>query len=127
MTMEEFRAGLASEARDENEKLKVELDELKSSTESEIAELKHDLEKYKTMCRQLGNRCFVHTQGVMCANCGVDCCDYALTNKDWEKINHYSRSLHKVPMSAEDYAKVANFVKILQRDKIRNGKVREER
>ena len=89
MSLEEFRTALSSDATIENEKLKAELKALKEKSETEIAELKEKSEQYEQWCKQLGRRCFVQTCGVMCMNCDIECCDYALTWEDWESITKY--------------------------------------
>jgi DNA anti-recombination protein RmuC len=62
MNMEEFRKGLESEARTENEKLKKQIKKLETEQSEEVQRLHHDL-------RALSNRCFALTRGTMCAFC----------------------------------------------------------
>lgn len=109
MSLEEFRTVLSSDATIENEKLKAELKTLKEKSETEIAELKEKSEQYKQWCKQLGRRCFVQTCGAMCMNCGVECCDYALTWEDWEAITKYMQK-NKLPRTTETYEKVIKFM-----------------
>lgn len=61
MNMEEFRKGLESEAREENERLKKKI----AILEKEKAAMVHDME-----C--LSNRCFALTGGTMCDFCTLD-------------------------------------------------------
>ena len=105
MSLEEFKAALSSDATIENEKLKTELQELKKKSEAEITELKEKSEQYE----QLVRRCFVQTRGVMCMNCGVECCDYALTWEDWEAIISYMQK-NKMPRTPETHEKVIKFM-----------------
>ena len=109
MSLEEFRTALSSDATIENEKLKAELKTLKEKSETEIAELKEKNEQYEQWCKQLGRRCFVHTCGAVCMNCGVECCDYALTWEDWEAITKYMQK-NKLPRTTETYEKVITFI-----------------
>ena len=117
MSMEEFRKSLESEARNENECLKIEIAALKEKTSKEITDLKNELEKHKEWCRGLGNRCFMYTNGLTCQYCTVSCCRYALTDADWEQIRAYMKKNNSVPASAQDSINVANFVRDLQRKK----------
>lgn len=117
MSMEEFRASLESDARNENERLKIEIAALKEKTSKEIEDLKNDLEKHKEWCRSLGNRCFMYTSGLTCHYCAVSCCRYALTDADWEQIRAYMRKNNSVPESTQDNIRLANFVRDLQRKK----------
>jgi hypothetical protein len=109
MSLEEFRTVLSSDATIENEKLKAELKTLKEKSETEIAELKEKSEQYEQWCKQLGRRCFVQTCGAMCMNCGVECCDYALTCENWEAITKYMQK-NKLPRTTETYEKVIKFM-----------------
>lgn len=76
MSMEQFRAALASDATVENEKLKENIKKLEAQIK-DLLENKKDLEdelsEYKDYCRALGNRCFVQTHGVLCLNCDIPC------------------------------------------------------
>lgn len=62
MNMEEFRKGLESEARKENEILKKRISKLEVEQSEEVQRLHHDI-------RCLSNRCFALTRGTMCAFC----------------------------------------------------------
>lgn len=109
MSLEEFKAALSSDATVENEKLKAELNELKEKSEAEITELREEIKQYKQWCRQLGERCFVQTGGVMCVSCDVECCDFALTSEDWEAVAKYTQK-NKLPRTPETYEKVIKFI-----------------
>lgn len=73
MSLEEFRNALSSDATVENENLKSELDKLKRGSSDEIEKLYNDLEQYKEWHKQLCNRCFVQTHGVLCISCEIEC------------------------------------------------------
>lgn len=45
----------------------------------------------------------------MCVNCGVECCDYALTYDDWEAIISYMQK-NKMPRTPETHEKVIKFM-----------------
>lgn len=109
MSLEEFRTALSSDATIENEKLKTELKTLKEKSETEIAELKEKSEQYEQWCKQLGKRCFVQTCGIMCVSCNVECCDYALTQDDWDAITRYMQK-NKLSRTPETYEKVIKFI-----------------
>lgn len=51
----------------------------------------------------------VQTRGVMCVNCGVECCDYALTYDYWEAIISYMQK-NKMPRTLETYKQVIKFM-----------------
>lgn len=103
MSMEEFRQALSSDAREENEKLKKELEELKKSSSNEINELKEDLELHKKWCDALTNRCYAITRGSICECCTVECCRYY---KEIEiKLNIMAEYMaeHKLPRNKKSY------------------------
>lgn len=60
MNMEEFRNALASDAREENDKLKKELEE------------------YKSYCNYLSERCYAIHGDIMCPYCMVESCIHYL-------------------------------------------------
>lgn len=77
MNLYEFREALRSEATDENEKLKKELQNLKKQYCKEIKRLRAELELYQDDCRVLSNRCFALTglaSGIdfMCYHCKLN-------------------------------------------------------
>lgn len=92
MSLEEFRSALSSDATIENERLKTELEELRKSSSSKIKDLQSDLEQYKKWHKQLCNRCFVQTKGILCISCGMECEHaYTYTYDDLEAVTHYMR------------------------------------
>jgi hypothetical protein len=62
MNMEEFRKGLESDARKENEELKKRIKKLEEEKSEEVVRLHHDM-------RALSNRCYALTGGTMCVFC----------------------------------------------------------
>lgn len=62
MNLEDFRKGLESDARTENEALHKEIDKQKAEKSNEMQRLEHDL-------RCMFNRCYVLTMGYMCDHC----------------------------------------------------------
>ncbi len=109
MSLEEFRSALSSDATIENERLKTELEELRKSSSSKIKDLQSDLEQYKEWHKQLCNRCFVQTKGILCISCGMEC-EHAYTYDDLEAVTHYMRK-NKLPRTPETYQKANDFLR----------------
>lgn len=109
MSLEEFRSALSSDATVENEKLKQELESLKVNSSKQIEEITEENEQYKSWCKELGNRCFVFTQGVMCLQCSVKCCEHAFSPEDMNAAVHYMTK-NKLPRTEETYEKVWKFL-----------------
>lgn len=109
MSLEEFRSALSSEATVENEHLKVELEELRKCSSKKIEELQNDLEQYKEWHKQLCNRCFVQTQGILCISCGMEC-EHAYTYDDLEAATRYMRK-NNLQRTPETYKKVNDFLR----------------
>lgn len=126
MSMEEFREGLASEARIENEQLKDELASLKKTTTEQISDLTEELDTYKEWCRVLSNRCMAQTSGLLCISCDVSCCRYALTNDDWESITKFIRKNHLNKESPEDFVKVSKFVQQIELKRLVTSREKEK-
>lgn len=125
MNMEEFRNALASDARDENEKLKMELEELKKNSSKEIKELKEELDQYKRWTKSLANRCKIFTEGTLCLFCTVESCEhYAETQKELNEMAEYMTK-HKIPRTEEGYNKAAKHMKN-KRDKRKKGNNNEK-
>lgn len=103
MSMEEFRQALSSDAREENEKLKKELEELKKSSSNEINELKEDLELHKKWCDALVNRCYALTCGNMCEFCGIEYCKYYKEREIKLNIMAEYMAEHKLPKNKKSY------------------------
>lgn len=127
MSMEEFREGLASEARIENEKLKEELDSLKKSTTEQISNLTDELDTYKEWCRVLSNRCMVQTSGLLCISCGISCCQYTLTSDDWDAITKFIRKNHLDKESSVDYVKITKFVQQMELKRLMTSREKEKK
>lgn len=124
MSMEEFRAGLASEATKENEKLREEISNLKAAIKKknkEISSLQEELKEVKHSCECLGNRCFVFSRGLMCTYCGCgDLCPHGLTSEEYEAIAEFMKKNH-LPRNDESREKVNEFiVKRRQKEASRN-------
>ena len=109
MSMEEFRQALSSDAREENEKLKKELEELKKSSSKEINDLKEDLELHKKWVKNLGNRCYVITGGNMCEFCMVECCKYYKERQIKLNIMAEYMAEHKLPRTKKSYLLAENY------------------
>jgi hypothetical protein len=62
MNLEEFRKGLESDARQENEVLKKRINQLEAEQSAEIQRLHCDM-------RAVTNRCYALTRGTMCMFC----------------------------------------------------------
>lgn len=78
MNLDEFRKGLESEAREENEVLKKRIKKLESEQSEEVQRLHNDL-------RALSNRCFALTRGTMCVFCRMMSkfeCECSISNKN---------------------------------------------
>lgn len=86
MNLEELRQAMASDATEENKKLKKEVKELKEKLRKEYASHKIDNEEYQRDCYGLANRCYLFSKGDLCAFCelGKYHCSHALS--DMEKI-----------------------------------------
>ena len=108
MSLEEFRNALSSDATVENENLKTELDKLKRSSSDKIEKLHNDLEQYKEWHKQLCNRCFVQTRGVLCISCGIEC-EHAYTFDDLEAATRYMRK-NNLKRTPETLQKVNDFL-----------------
>ena len=65
MNLEDFRKGLESDARKENEILKKRIKKLEDEQNVEILRLHSDI-------RALSNRCYAMTRGTMCMFCRLD-------------------------------------------------------
>lgn len=109
MNMEEFRKALSSDAREENEKLKKELEELKASSSKEIQELKEELELHKKWCTNLSNRCYVLTKGSMCIYCQIEACKYYKEFHMKLDIMAEYMDKHKLPMNEKSYMEAEKY------------------
>lgn len=109
MSLEEFRNALSSDATIENENLKTELEKLKKSSSDKVEKLQNDLEQYKDWHKQLCNRCFVQTQGILCISCGIEC-EHAYTYDDLEAVSRYMRK-NNLPRTPETYQKANDFLR----------------
>lgn len=113
MSMEEFRAGLESEATEENKKLKEEITSLKAALKKkngEISSLKKEIKEVKHSCECLGNRCFVLTSGLMCTYCGCgELCPHGITSEEYEAIAEFMRKNH-LPRTDESREKINEFI-----------------
>lgn len=109
MSLEEFRDALSSDATIENDRLKIELSELKKSTSEKIKDLENEIEQYKEWHRQLCNRCFVQTRGIICISCGIEC-EHGYTYDDIEGASRYMRK-NKLLRTPETYQKVNDFLR----------------
>lgn len=109
MSLEEFRDALSSDATIENDRLKIELSELKKSTSEKIKDLENEIEQYKEWHRQLCNRCFVQTRGIICISCGIEC-EHGYTYDDLEAASRYMRK-NKLLRTPETYQKVNDFLR----------------
>lgn len=120
MSMEEFRAGLASEATKENEKLKEEISKLKATIKEknkEISSLQKDLKEVKHNCECLENRCFVFSRGLMCTYCGCgELCPHGLTGEEYHVIAKFMKE-NNLPRNDESREKVNEFIVNRRRDK----------
>lgn len=65
MDMEQFRKGLESDAKKENEILKKRIKKMEDEQSTEIKKLHGDM-------RALSNRCYALTRGTMCMFCRLD-------------------------------------------------------
>ena len=117
MTMEEFRAGLASEARDENVTLKKDLEKLKKEFSEYKKDKEEEIKELKNYVRVLQNRCYVTTQGVLCMHCNIDECKYGFTSEDYEAAAEYMRK-NKLSRTPDTAIKVNEFM-----DKRRNERI----
>ena len=108
MSLEEFRNALSSDATVENENLKMEFGKLKKSSSDKIEKLQSDLEQYKEWHKQLCNRCFVQTQGILCISCEIEC-EHAYTYDDLEAVSRYMRK-NNLQRTPETYKKANDFL-----------------
>lgn len=69
MNLNELREAMASDATKENEKLKAEIEELKSKYKRTVKEANEVRGRLLDDCRALSNRCFALTKGSMCVFC----------------------------------------------------------
>ena len=102
MSMEEFRAALSSDATVENEKLKEKIKKLEVEVKNLLEnkkELEDELAEYKDYCRALGNRCFVHTKGVLCLNCDIPC-PHSISDTDLMEAIEYMKK-NNIPMTKD--------------------------
>lgn len=109
MTMEEFRAGLASEAREENATLKQDLDKLHKEFSKYKKEKKEEIELLQKHVKALQNRCYVLTSGAMCAHCNIEECPYGFTAEDEMAAAEYMTK-NKLPRNEETLKKVGEFI-----------------
>lgn len=72
MDLNEFRAALSCAASEENKKLKEENARLKKEYECLREETNEVRKRLLDDCRALSNRCFTHTNGVMCMFCELN-------------------------------------------------------
>lgn len=114
MDLSQFREALASDASIENESLKKELADLKTSSSEKIKELEEELEEVKKHRTFLSNRCYVLTKGMMCLNCNISYpdCKYAITAEDEEVMCHFIR---KNKINKDDYNDYLKVIEFLQR------------
>lgn len=117
MTMEEFRAGLASEARDENVKLKEELSKLKKNFSEYKKEKEEEIKELQNHVRVLQNRCYATTQGVLCGHCGIEECPYGFTAEDEAAAVEYMTK-NKLPRNDETLKKVGEFINKRRQERI---------
>lgn len=119
MNMEEFRNALASDAREENERLNKELEKLKTSSSKEIKELKEELDQYKDWCRVLANRCYVSTGGYICMYCAVEFCKhYQELQEDIDAAAIWMEK-NKMPKNENTLQKAAEFIQNRRKDRIK--------
>lgn len=104
MSMEEFRAGLASEATKENEELKAKILKMEKDHKEEIKKLQEDLENYKNYFKSLTNRCFAQTNGLICINCTINECKYSMAPEIERAVEYMSK--HKLPRNMETAKKL---------------------
>lgn len=109
MTMEEFRAGLASEARDENVTLKKDLEKVNKDFSKYKKEKEEEIKLLQKHVKALQNRCYVLTQSSMCAHCGIDDCPYGFTAEDEMAAAEYMVQ-NKLPRNEETLKKVGEFI-----------------
>lgn len=109
MSMEEFRQALSSDAREENEKLKKELDELKESSSKEINELKEDLELHKKWTQALGNRCHMFTNGQLCMSCCIEACKYYIEAQQKLNLMVEYMDKYKLPRNEDSLYKAEKY------------------
>lgn len=108
MSMEEFRAGLASEATKENEELKLKIKKMEKAHSEEVKELREELDDYKEKFKFLTNRCFAQTQGVICINCMIKECKFSYA-PEMERAAEYMDK-HKLPRNEETIKKLGELM-----------------
>lgn len=105
MSMEEFRDALASDAREENEKLKADIEMIKLNSDNKIKEMQEEIDQYKDWTIKLANRCFVQTRGLICIYCEIKICPYAYTEEEMHTVAKYMAK-HKMPRNEETANKI---------------------
>lgn len=108
MSMEEFRAGLASEATKENDELKTKIQKMDKTHRQIVKELNEEIEKYKKYFNSLTNRCFAQTHGVICSNCMIEECKYSM-QPEMERAAEYM-SKHGLPRNNETLKKLSELM-----------------
>lgn len=119
MSMEEFRESLASEARNENVKLKEELDKLKKTFSDYQKEKEKEIETLQNYVKSLQNRCYVTSRGALCAHCGIEGCKYGFTPED-EIVAIEYMTKNKLPMNNETYTKLEEIMNKRRQERIKN-------
>jgi len=102
--MEEFRAGLSSEATKENEELKKQIKKMEQDNKKVIEELDEEIKLYKGYFKSLTNRCFAQTNGLICMNCMIPECKYHM-GPEIERAAEYM-SKHHLPRNKETLKKM---------------------
>ena len=108
MSLEEFRDALSSDATIENDRLKMELSQLRESNSKKIEDLENEIEQYKEWHKQLCNRCFAQTRGMLYISCEIEC-EHGYTYDDLEAASRYMRK-NKLPRTPGTYQRVNGFL-----------------
>ena len=84
MNLDEFRKAMESDATVENERLKRDLAKVEKLYHEMSEAYMTRIQKLKSDCRALANRCFALTHGEMCVFCELSdyCCKHAMSIDD---------------------------------------------
>lgn len=114
MTLEQFRDALASDAKTENEELKEKISKLEEEMkikDEEVISLNELCDELRKEARQLGNRCFITTQGTMCVFCTSNNCPHKMTMEDMSAVAQFKKDNHLKDDSEETIEKVSEYVR----------------
>ena len=86
MDLNEFRQKMESDATKENDRLKLDLEDLEAKYDDMRKAYSEKISALNNDCQALANRCWVLTKGSMCCFCELREFECPHAMNDWQKI-----------------------------------------